>query len=60
MGSTTASNLKLFASIPWKKFGFTVLSLPLIGLGFGVIYSILYDFEESNSTHCNVSIVVLT
>ena len=41
--------------IKWSLFGPIILALPLCGLGFCVIYSIIYNFDEANATHCNVS-----
>lgn len=34
--------------------------LPVVGLLFCVLYSILYNFEETNSTHCEVRTYNLT
>ncbi|XP_067948621.1 post-GPI attachment to proteins factor 2-like isoform X2 [Watersipora subatra] len=41
----------LCETLPWTKFGTVVVSLPVIGLAFCVIYSILYDFKETTITH---------
>ena len=31
------------------------VKLPILGLAFCVIWSIIFDFEESTKTHCDVS-----
>lgn len=49
-------NASFVFKIRWRLYGPVILSLPLLGLGFCVIYSIVYDFDEANATHCNVSI----
>ncbi|KAL0266991.1 UNVERIFIED_CONTAM: hypothetical protein PYX00_009381 [Menopon gallinae] len=47
-------NIGFCVVIPFFKFGWAVLSLPFFSFVFCVAWSILYNFEEANSTHCSV------
>ncbi|XP_044749648.1 post-GPI attachment to proteins factor 2-like [Coccinella septempunctata] len=40
--------------IPFEKFAFIILTLPLFAFIFCIIYSILFHFESVTSTHCHV------
>lgn len=40
------------ARVPYRRIGLSVLALPLSAFVFCVVYSILFNFEHSTSTHC--------
>lgn len=40
--------------IPFGKFAVTIVSLPFFSFIFCVVWSVLYFFERSTSTHCGV------
>ncbi|KAL3266964.1 hypothetical protein HHI36_011113 [Cryptolaemus montrouzieri] len=40
--------------IPFEKFAFLILTLPLCAFIFCIIYSVLFHFESATSTHCHV------
>lgn len=48
------SNENRLFEIPFGKFALVVVSLPLFSFVFCVVWSILYFFERSTSTHCGV------
>lgn len=49
------SSNKYLLEIPFGKFAVAIVSLPFLSFIFCVIWSLLYFFERSTSTHCNVS-----
>lgn len=51
LNPTTARKI---LTIPFGKFAVAIVSLPFFGLIFCVIWSILYFFERSTATHCDV------
>lgn len=40
--------------IPFGRFAFAVVSLPLGGFIFCVVWSLMFDFEAATGTHCRV------
>ncbi|XP_037928459.1 post-GPI attachment to proteins factor 2-like [Teleopsis dalmanni] len=46
---------KRVAQVSFKKFISIVLSLPLGGFTFCVLWSLIFEFERSTRTHCDVS-----
>ena len=40
--------------VPFQKLALVTLALPLGGFAFCVLWSMLYNFDDSTSTHCNV------
>lgn len=40
--------------IPFNRFAWVTVSLPLFGFLFCVLWSVTYDFEHSTYTHCHV------
>lgn len=40
--------------IPYNRFAWITVSLPFFGFLFCVLWSVLYEFENSTSTHCHV------
>lgn len=40
--------------IPFNKFAWVTVSLPLLAFLFCVLWSVAYNFEHSTSTHCHV------
>lgn len=40
--------------IPFEKFAFIILTLPLFAFVFCIVYSVLFHFESVTSTHCHV------
>lgn len=53
------TNRECLKKVPWCPLVSLALSLPLFGLSFCVIYSIIYDFEEVNATHCKVIYIAI-
>ncbi|XP_029170125.1 post-GPI attachment to proteins factor 2-like [Nylanderia fulva] len=45
---------KIRVVVPFSKVAWLTVSLPFLAFVFCVIYSILYNFEHSTSTHCQV------
>jgi len=44
----------MLVKIPMKRFVVGNVCLPLFGLFFAVVWSLLFEFEKSTETHCNV------
>ena len=42
-------------SVLFKNLSAFVVSLPLFGLAFSVVWSLIFDFERSTGTSCRVS-----
>lgn len=40
--------------IPFSKFALITVSFPLFGFIFSVVWSVMFEFEKSTSTHCGV------
>lgn len=55
IGNAGGKRSKPIFEIGIVPLGTAVLSLPLFGLVSCVILSLLYDFESSTATHCNVA-----
>jgi len=53
------SRSKSIFEIGIVPLGTVVVSLPLVGFAACVILSLLYDFESSTATHCNVRLPTL-
>jgi hypothetical protein len=45
---------KPLIAIPFGRFSLITVSFPLFSFIFCVVYSIVYNFEQSVSTHCHV------
>ena len=48
------ANTKPVLRFSFGKFSVLIVSCPLFGFLFCVVWSLLYDFERANATHCLV------
>jgi len=59
-GRKDGRSTKSIFEIGVEPLGTVVISLPLFGFVICVILSLLYNFESSTATHCNVSGHIVT
>lgn len=45
---------KYIFRVSFSKFAWVTVSLPFFGFLFCVVWSLMFDFEKSTSTHCGV------
>jgi len=45
-----------FISVLMKTIARCIVSLPIFGLFFAVVWSVLFELERATATHCHVSI----
>lgn len=48
-------SIKSIVEIPFGKFALFVVSLPLLSFIFCVVWSLIFDYSQSTSTHCRVN-----